>query len=492
MDSKQMITASMVRVSLGITFAGMKTWAHSGYNDDTMKTNEGDHATLIRRPDTREQGMPRPALSVGDAVVVIVGIVVGAGIFRTPSLVAEHTGSAGLFLTIWLLGGIVSLIGALCYAELSTAFPNTGGDYYFLKRAFGKRFAFLFAWARMSVIQTGSIALLAYIVGDYISQLFPLGTDSPAIYAALVVVVLTLVNVLGVRAGTHTQKLLVGTQFAGLAIVLVTGLWVKPSGEVLDSLPGLPAGGPTAIGLAMVFVLLTFGGWNEAGYISAELRQGSRKMVRVLVLGITVITITYLLINMAFLHVLGIEKMAASTAPAVDLMRATWGEGGVVFIGMLVALAALTSVNATIFTGARTNYAMGRDFWFFSRLSKWDKRKSSPIQALLTQGFISLLLIGIGTTTRSGFESMVEFTAPVFWFFFLAVGIALFVLRVKEPGTVRPFKVPLYPVTPLLFCLVSAYLLYSSLMYTGVGALVGVAVLLAGLVLFFFIPKKTR
>lgn len=430
---------------------------------------------------------PKPVLRKVDAMVIIVGIVVGAGIFRTPSLVAANTGSWELFLSTWLLGGVVSLIGALCYAELTTTFPNTGGDYHFLMQAFGKRFAFLFAWARVSVIQTGSIALLAYIVGDYISPLYNLGPYSPAIYAALVVVLLTVVNIVGVKFGTGAQKVLLSIQFVGLLLVILVGLFVTPSPGALAELPAVTDGSSTALGLAMVFVLLTFGGWNEAGYISAELRAGSRKMVQVLVMSILVITAIYLLINAAFIRVLGMERMAASDAVGVDLMRVTLGEPGVFLIGILVALAALTSVNATIFTGARTNYALGRDFKVFAWLGKWHDKTSSPIHALLVQGIVALALIGLGAMTRDGFQSMVDFTAPVFWFFFLAIGISVFVLRKKKSHVRRPFKVPLYPITPVIFCGSCTYLLYSSLMYTGVGALVGVAILLLGTLFFFII-----
>lgn len=430
---------------------------------------------------------PKPVLRMVDAMVIIVGIVVGAGIFRTPSLVAANTGSGEWFLAAWLLGGLVSLIGALCYAELTTAFPNTGGDYHFLMQAFGKRFAFLFAWARVSVIQTGSIALLAYIVGDYISPLYQLGAYSPAIYAALVVIILTTINIVGVKFGTGAQKILLTIQFAGLLLVIIAGFFIPPSPTALAALTVVNDGGGTALGLAMVFVLLTFGGWNEAGYISAELRAGSRKMVQVLVMSILIITAIYLLINGAFLRVLGMDRMAASDAVGVDLMRVTLGEPGVILIGVLVALAALTSVNATIFTGARTNYALGRDFKAFAWLGRWNDKTSSPIHALLVQGFVALALIGLGAMTRDGFQSMVDFTAPVFWFFFLTIGISLVVLRTKKPDTPRPFRVPLYPVTPIIFCGSCAYLLYSSLVYTGVGALVGVAVLLLGMLFFFII-----
>ncbi|MCX2738991.1 APC family permease [Pontibacter anaerobius] len=434
---------------------------------------------------------PKPVLGKVDAISMIVGIVVGAGIFRTPSLVAANTDGAAMFLVAWLLGGLVSLIGALCYAELTTTFPNAGGDYHFLTRAFGKKPAFLFAWARMSVIQTGSIALLAFIIGDYAAQIYSIGELSSVVYAALVVTLLTGINIIGISVGAGTQKLLTALEVLGILIVITAGLFFAPSGSTASAPPAAPETA-NSLGLAMVFVLLTFGGWNEAAYISAELRSGRKGMASVMILSILLITTIYVLMNLSYLNVLGLQGMAQSSAVAGDLMGAVFGEGGLVLIGVIVAIAALTSANATIFTGARTNYALGRDFPVFGFLGKWNPRTSSPVNAFLVQGAIALALIGLGYITRNGFETMVEYTAPVFWFFLLLVGIALFVLRRKEPHLNRPFRVPLYPFTPLIFCLTSAYLLYSSLVYTGLGALVGVAVLLIGVLLLLALPALNR
>jgi amino acid transporter len=441
--------------------------------------NMGENAT--------QQLRPAKQLSITDAVAIIVGIVIGAGIFRAPSLVAANTSTETMFLLAWVLGGAVSLIGALCYAELSTTFPSAGGDYHFLSLAYGKRLAFLFAWARMSIIQTGSIAVLAYIFGDYLSQVISLGTYSSVIYAALIVVILTGINIAGIRMSTLAQKVFTSTEVAGALLVVVVGLFIAPAAtSEMQAATSVSSGTPdqqSFLGLAMVFVLLTFGGWNEAAYISAELKSGRRGMVRVLVMSILIITVIYLLVNLAFSRALGHAAMASSDAVGVDLMEQVWGSTGVWLIGMLVAFSALTSVNATIFTGARTNYAVGRDFKIFALLGKWNNEAAGPVNAFLVQGLISLALISLGLITRSGFETIVEYTAPVFWLFFLLVGISLFVLRKKEPAIERPFRVPLYPVLPLIFCLSSAYLLYSSLMYTGVGALVGIGVLLVGLFL---------
>lgn len=447
-------------------------------------TDQAQSQNKIVQPPLENIDKPKPTLGSWDAVAIIVGIVIGAGIFRSPSLVASSVDSESVLLTAWFLGGLVSFIGALCYAELIAAFPNAGGDYYFLLRAFGKKLAFLFAWARMSVVQTGSIALLAFIFGDYMAQLIDLGPYSSVIFAALIVILLTTINIMGLRLGTGTQKFLTSLEVMGVLLVIVAGFFFIPETQQAD-VPAVSEGGDGfgSLGLAMVFVLLTFGGWNEAAYISAEVKSGRGLMVKALIISIVTITGVYFLVNMAYLRGLGLEGMAASDAVAGNLMEIAFGQAGLVIMALIVVIAALTSANATIFTGARSNYALGRDFPIFSALGKWDSKTSGPVNAFIVQGVVSLILISLGLFSRSGFETMVEYTAPVFWFFFLLVGVSLFVLRFKEPEARRPFKVPLYPVTPLIFCGTSAYLLYSSIAYTGWGALVGVGVLLAGVLL---------
>lgn len=436
--------------------------------------------------------VPKRVLRASDAVALIVGIVIGAGIFRTPSLVAANVDSGGMMLSVWLLGGIISLIGALCYAELTTTFPNTGGDYHFLMRAFGKKTAFLFAWARMSVIQTGSIALLAFIFADYATQIYSLGEFSSVIYASIIVSVLTVVNIIGIHTGAGAQKLLTTLEVLGILIIIIVGLFFVPAAsEVSFSfIPVVDSG--NSFGLAMVFVLLTFGGWNEAAYISAEMRSGNKKMAIALVLSIVIITAVYFLVNFAFLKGLGLSGMAESQAVAGDLMGAAFGSTGVTIISLIVAICAMTSANATIFTGARSNYALGRDFPAFKLLGKWKNEKAGPVNAFIVQGVISLILVSFGLFSRSGFETMIDYTAPVFWFFLLMVGIALFVLRRKEPNVERPFKVPLYPILPFIFCITSTYLLYSSIVYTGWGAFVGIGVLFMGILILVLKPSLTK
>ncbi|HEY7384958.1 MAG TPA: amino acid permease [Beijerinckiaceae bacterium] len=441
--------------------------------------------------DASKSAAPRASLTVADGVAIMVGIVVGVGIFKMPPLVAANVPSDAAFIAVWLLGGLVTLIGALSYAELAAAYPSAGGEYHFLFRAYGRSVAVLFAWARGTVIQTGAIALVAFVFGDYASQLLPLGPLGPAIYAALSIVILSAINLLGTPQGTRTQNVFTALTLLTLLVVVAAGLAVTVNGaQPAPSAAPASAGG--AIGLAMVFVLLTYGGWNEAAYLSAEMRDVGRNMVRVLVFGTLVLVVLYGLMNYAYLHAFGLHGLRASDAPAADLMRRAGGTWGAAVLSLTVCCASLSTLNGTIFTGARVYYALGRDLPVMRRLGMWDDRGDTPRNGLLVQTAIALALVVLGAATRDGFQTMVEYTAPVFWFFMLLVGISLFVLRRREPDRERPFRVPLYPVTPVLFCLTCAYLLYSSLAYTGRGALVGVAVLAAGVPLLLMSrPRET-
>jgi basic amino acid/polyamine antiporter, APA family len=427
---------------------------------------------------------PRANLSVIDGVALMVGIVVGTGIFRTPPLVAANVESEAAFLMVWLVGGLAVLIGAMCYAELAAAYPSVGGEYHFLQRAFGRRMALMFAWARCTIIQPGAIAAVAFIYGDYMQQILPLGPYGPSLHAAIAVVLLTGLNIIGTLQSTRLQIVLTLLELLAISAVVVAGLMAEP----VSAPPAAEAGSATAIGMAMVFVLLTYGGWNEAAYMSGELRDVRRTMIRVLVGGTAVIVVTYTAINIAFLEVLGLDGLRGTDAPAAAVMRAAAGETGVVVLSLIVGVAALSTINATIFTGARSFYALGRDVPQLG-IGDWDGRGDTPQKGLLAQGAITLGLIAFGGVVRDGFQAMVDYTSPVFWLFMLFISLSLFVLRRREPDLPRPFKVPFYPVVPLLFTLTCAGLLWSSLAYTGNGALFGVAVLVAGIPLLLLKPK---
>lgn len=435
---------------------------------------------------------PRASLSVLDGVAIMVGIVIGIGIFKTPALVAANVGSETALVGAWILGGAITLIGALVYAELGATYPCTGGEYRFLSRAFGQSTAFLFAWARISVIQTGAIAAVAFVFGDYAQQIHPLGDSGPALYAASVLVLLTLLNLVGTAPSKGAQNVLTGVTLLAIGLVALVGInaaAAAPVHAVSEPLTLAPANSG-AFGLAMIFILLTYGGWNEVAYLSAEVRDSRRNMARVLVYGTLAIIGTYLLINFAFLRVLGLDALRASDAVAADMMRKAVGEGGALALSFVICCTALSTLNGTIFTGARVYHAVGEDMRALRSLGRWNGTGNNPRAALLVQGAIALLLIGFGAFTQDGFKAMVDYTAPVFWLFLLLVGVSFFVLRRRDPQRERPFRTPLYPLTPALFCLTCAYLLYSSLAYTGLGALIGVGVLLSGVPLLWVLRRR--
>ncbi|MCX7135781.1 MAG: amino acid permease, partial [Proteobacteria bacterium] len=430
-------------------------------------------------PASGQDNQPRASLSLTDAVAMIVGLIVGAGIFGTPAIVAGAVGSEALLVTVWVAGGIFSILGALCYAELATAFPSAGGEYHFLQKAFGRQIAFLYGWARMTVIVAGSIAVFAYLFGDYMSRIVNLGANSSAIWAALVVGGLTIVNYAGIREAKITQNLFTVLEVGGLVLIVVTGLIL--AGEPPAAAPAAAGSGPwymgAGIGSAMVFVLFTYGGWNDAAYISAEVKDREKNMARALLCSIGIVTLLYVLVNLAYLKGLGYSAMARSDAVAADLLKNVLGSTGEKLISFMIAVAAFTSVNGSIIVGARSNYALGRDWSLFGFLGKWDEKSGSPRNAVVVQGVIALALVAFGAIYNTGFKGLVEYSLPVFWGFFMLVGVALFVLRAKEPNAPRPFRVPGYPVVPAIFVLTCGYLLWASLTYHGKHAFVGLGVL---------------
>ncbi|HEX6176978.1 MAG TPA: amino acid permease [Thermoanaerobaculia bacterium] len=433
------------------------------------------------------EGAPRPILTVADGTAIIVGIVIGSAIFETPGLVAANTGSPAMLFTAWTLGAVVSVIGALCYAELASAYPDAGGDYHYLHRAFGPNLSFLYGWARMTVIQTGSIALIAFVFGDYASQIYSFGGYSAAMYAAAAVIVLTLIHLAGIHSSRQGQRWITAAQMIGLFLLIAAGALVGGSD------PATPIAtadtSRASFGLAMVFVLLTYGGWNEAAFVSAELKNPRRDVLRVLLLSIGIIAATYLLFNAVVLYRLGFDGMVRSEAVAASVMRLVAGERGAILVSLLVVACALASIHAMIFTGARTSYALGRDFPLLGGLGRWRAGGSVPANALIVQAAIIALLITFGAATRKGFQTMVDYSAPVFWLFFLLTTLSLIRLRRKDPSP-RPFAVPLYPVTPIVFAVICAYMLYSSIMYTGFGSTVGLAVVATGIPVLLLSRRK--
>lgn len=436
---------------------------------------------------------PLPTFTTLSSVAVIVGIVVGIGVFRLPPIVAGYSGNGLQFLLFWLAGGVISLLGALCYAELASSNPDSGGEYHFLSKAYGRPVGFLFTWGRMTVIQTGSLAIVSFILGDYATLILDLGRFSSAIYAALTVILLTGLNIFGTRHSRKTQMVLTSVIVIIILVLSVSALLLIPSaagsGSIADTSSGFTGG---MAGSAMIFVLLTYGGWNEAAYLSGELINVRKNMIKVLVAGIAAITFLYLLINFAYLHVLGLDQLKESKTVGADITEPIFGTAGSYIVVLIVVFAAISTVNATIITGARTNYALGRDFSLFRFMGKWNSERNTPVNALLVQGTIALLLIFFGAWSKQAVETMVDYTAPVFWFFLLLTTISLFILRRKNKHQEKSYQVPLYPIIPLLFVATCMFMLYSSLAFTGKGALIGAGLLVIGLPVYLLTLKNGR
>jgi amino acid transporter len=436
---------------------------------------------------------PRELLSVTDGSFLMIGMVIGVGIFKVPAEVAANTSSVPMFLLAWLLGGAACLCGALVYAELSARYPETGGEYAFLARGFGRGTAFLFAWSRMTVIQTGAIAGVAFVFGDYASQIWSLGKFSPVIYAALCVSMFTLLNVAGTLQSKTLQKAMEIALICAL-LLMTLGAFLKGAASVRPE----SKAGDGSFGLAMILVLYTYGGWNEAAYLGGEVRNAARNMKRILLIGIIAVTALYLLVNAGYLSALGLPGIRGTSAVAAEVMRVVAGEPGAVLLSLIVCVSAATTINAAIFTGARTMYAVGKDFAFLRRLGVWRESGSTPINALILQGGITLVLVFAGSLTPDGFNAMVLYTTPVFWTFLLATGLTLFIFRFRHDAQ-PAFRVPLFPLVPIAFCGVSGYMVYSSIDYVvhpgygpkfGPAVLAGLLVMAAGIPVYLWARKR--
>ena len=422
--------------------------------------------------------------------MVAVAMVVGAGIFRSPADIAANAGSATWFFAAWVAGGLITLFGALCFAELATMLPSAGGDYHFLKTTYGRSTAFLFAWARFAIINTGSLALLGFVLGDYANSIWSLGPHGSSWYALITIVAMTLFNLKGLYAGQSADYAMTGLEVVGLLIVFAAGVAMVIAGAppLVPDAPAKP-GIPGTFGLALLFVLFAFSGWSEVTTLSAEVRDPRRGMLKALIASVATITALYLLANWALWRGLGIEGLAASRTPASDVIARAFGGWAGILTALAIALATLTSINATIIVGARTTYAAAADWPRLASLGGWNTERGIPVAGIVSQGIMGLALVAFGTYTRDGFVTMVDYSSPVFWAFLMLSGFAVILLRHKRPDLPRPYRVPFYPVLPLVFCASCAFVLWSSLEYVKLGALAGVAMLGVGALFLLWVRR---
>lgn len=424
---------------------------------------------------------PTRQLTLFDSICIIAGIVIGAGIYETtPNIAANAATPTGLLL-VWVVGGAISLIGALCYAELATAYPKDGGDFIYLSRAYGPRAGFLFAWTEYWMVRPGTVGMMAFVFARFANELFPLrkllsrSFENPegasfVAYAIVAIVLLTLTNALGVRSGKWTQNALTVAKFLGLLAVFFVGMLFVPAAAPQQLTAATPAS--SNYQLALILVLFAYGGWNDLAYVAAEVRDPNRNLFRALALGVVAVTTIYILVNIAFLKGLGLPflsdlakgETAGRTVATELLHRSPAGSYGGKAISLLICFSCLGAINGTLLAGSRIYYAAGTEHQLVSWLGSWSGKFDAPVRALLLQGAMAMfwtILFG----NEQGFVRLLIFTAPVFWFFAFMVAISVMILREKDRKTPRQHEVILYPWLPILFSLACAFMLVSSVTY---------------------------
>ena len=441
-------------------------------------------------PDTPVDA-PRRHLGAGQAVLLALGMIMSTDTLRTAPTVAQSIGTWHFYAT-WVLGGLISMIGAFCYVEMATAFPDPGGDYNFLSKAYGREVGFLFAWSRFAIMHTGWVALMAFLFADYAGALFNLGRLGRTGFALATVGVLVGLNLLHVRRGFLTQAGLVLLVTLGFAAVVAAAIKLGLAGQ----LPHAPA--PRAVApslsqftVALIYIFLAYGGWSDAATLSAEVRNDRRGMLVAIVGSLALLMAIYLALNAAMMAGLGAAGLAKSTAPAADLMGMAFGPIGQSLIVGVVGVSAIASINSTLIVGARTTYAAARDIRLLNPVGRWHGARGIPARAVLAEGGFAMLLVVAGGFAPSGFNAMVSYMTPVYWLFIVLSMGALMILRRRHPEASKHARTPLYPLFPVLFIAIALYMLVGGLLDLGVGALYGAGVMLLGVLLLPLIRRAS-
>jgi len=421
--------------------------------------------------------------------MAVMGGIIGAGIFRTPAAVAARTHSPRAALGAWALGGVIALCGAFCFAELGARRPKAGGGYVYLAETWGRLPAFLYGWALLLVIATGAIAAVAVTFASYFVALIGLPGGLTVPVAVGAIVLLSGVNYLGVEPAAITQNIFTILKLAALAILIVAGLAASLPHSV--AAPALPASGASGLGAALVPILFTYGGWQQTNFIAEEIVEPEKNLPRALILGVLGVVVLYLLANLAYLRVLGQPGLAASDAPAADLMRRVIGPGGGALIAAGIAVSSFGFLNLVILVTPRVLQAMAADGVFVPRLAPLHPRYRTPSAAIVLQGVWAIGLALTGT-----FAQLVDYVSFGDWIFFGLTVAGLFKYRARDrgggPAEPRSFRVPGYPLTPAVFVLASGYVVVSAVLANPRNVMVGSALLALGLPVYGYCTRRAH
>jgi basic amino acid/polyamine antiporter, APA family len=427
----------------------------------------------------------RRELGLFDAAVVVVGGIVGVGIFANPSNVARVLHNPVHILLAWTIGGAVALVGGFVWAELASRFPQVGGQYVYLERAYHPVIGFLYGVALLFIINGGSLAAVSILFASYVDSSFVrLGSTGVRIAAALTLITLTAVNAVGIRAGKWTNNVLMGAKIAGILVLLALAFrGAAAPASHFDFAPAAIVKGASVQLLltALVPILFAYGGWQSCANIAAEIKNPARNLPRANVIGVIVVVILYLSLNLAYLWVLTPEQVAGSSALAADMARAVAGDAGARFVALLIVVSSLGFLAVVILTGPRLYYAMASDGLLFARVGRLHPRYQTPVFALWTQASVSLALLATNT-----YDELLSYVVFADWLFFGLTAAALIIVRHREskpPGDIA--YVPGHPVTTSIFVLVAAGVVLNSFVAYPTQSLIGATILIGATAVFF-------
>jgi APA family basic amino acid/polyamine antiporter len=438
---------------------------------------------------TSDAPKPRRQLGLFDAIMIVMGGIVGAGIFANPSEVAHRVHTPFLILGVWVLGGFIAMCGAFIWAELATRLPGTGGQYLYLREAYHPSVAFVYGWGLLLVTQTGGMAAVAVIFSSYFRALTGVVWNDSAI-AAAVLLILTGINCLGARAGSNVQSVLMLLKIGALAALVILGFAFGGGSLKSGPLLGQSAsfGLLKNIGSAMVPIAFAYGGWQTATFVAGEMRDARRDLSRGLLLGVAAVVGLYLAVNLACLRVLGPAGLDATMTPASDVMRIALGERGAQWIAVGIAISTLGFLSQSMLTGPRVYYAMARDGLFFKSVGKLSPRSGAPVVAIFLQGLAAIVIACSGT-----YGEILNFAITVDFIFFGVTATSLFILRRRRIGSDSAiYRVPGHPFTTILFVLSCAGIVGSAIVASPANSAIALCIMLAAVPVYYYWSKFRR
>ena len=446
---------------------------------------------MTEQPDPSQSSQPTLARRLGpfDATMIVMGGIIGAGIFVNPSVVARHVHTPLLVLGAWIIGGAIALIGAFVYAELAVLRPRVGGQYAYLRDAYGPVVAFLYGWTLLLVTQTGGMAGAAIIFGRYFRELSGLGVPEQVV-AASTLGILTVINCLGVRAGSNVQSALMIIKLAAIAMLIGVGFIFLTPATTAPAAATVDSGGAIGLATAMVPVLFAYGGWQTASFVSGEMRNPRRDLPRGLLIGVIGVIVLYLAVTFVCLRALGVDGLAQTSTPASEVMRRALGERGARLIALGIAISTAGFLSQSVLTAPRVYYAMARDGVFFKLVGTLDRRTRVPVVAIVLQGAWAALIALTGK-----YDQILNYVVSIDVLFFGLTGASLLVFRMREKraGEVEEtdlVRVPLHPFTTSLFVLACWSVSATTIVQYPANAGVGVMILFAGVLVYQFWARR--